>query len=161
MSNLMAKAMTGRFEEYLHTGSLEERGVKIIYYWVMSTLESFFWGLRLTGKFSFDLYASEQKMFLVFHAPTGEDLEFVHYPTYNCCNGKLRTMLQNFVETFNNIEYPLSDKISSPIFHVTNFERWEHPFNRTRYNGYYHAVFYVDMRPSYAYTDLTNHGKHA
>lgn len=160
MNNLMVKDMTRRYAEYLHTGNLEERGGKIIYFWVMSTLESFFWGLWLTASFEADLYASEQKIFLVPRDPTGKEHEFVHYPTYNCDNGKLPIMLQNFVEIFNNIEYPLSDKISSPVFRAYNSGTWEHPYNRKKYNGYYHISIFVDMLPD-ADDDPANHGKYA
>ena len=46
MNNLMAKDMTQRYEEYLYTVNLEERAAKIIYFWTMSTLESFFEALE-------------------------------------------------------------------------------------------------------------------
>ena len=45
MNNSMARAMTERYVEYLNTGKLEERAAKSIYYWVMNTIESIFWGL--------------------------------------------------------------------------------------------------------------------
>ena len=160
MNNLMAKDMTQRYEEYLYTAELEERAAKIIYFWTMSTLESFFWGLRITVTFEVDLYASEQKMFLVFCDPRGEEHEFVHYPTYNCNNGKLPIMLQKFVEIFNNIEYPLSNRIASPVFHANNLGKWEHTYNRKKYNGYYHISFFVDMLPN-ADDDPANRGYYA
>ena len=160
MKNLMAKAMAERYADYFQTSTLEERGGKIIYYWVMNTLEAFFWGLRLTAAMDVDLYAIEQKMFLVFRDPTGKEYEFEHFPTYNCGNGKLPIMLQNFVEIFNNIEYPLSDKISSPVFRAYSCEKWEHPYNRKKYNGYYHVHIFVNMLPD-ADDDPANHGKYA
>ena len=52
MNNSMAKAMTERYVEYLNTGKLEERAAKSIYYWVMNTIESIFWVLILTLKYT-------------------------------------------------------------------------------------------------------------
>ena len=59
MKNLMARSMTERYSEYLHTSKLEERAAKNIYYWIMSTLESIFWGSQRTASFNIDLYATE------------------------------------------------------------------------------------------------------
>ena len=116
MKNLMAKSMTERYADYFRTTNLEERGAKIIYWWVMSAVETFFWGIQRPAQIDAELYASENKMVLVFRASTGEEHELVHYPTYNTSNGKLYKMLENFIEIFNNIEYPVSKDISSPTF---------------------------------------------
>lgn len=157
MENLMAKSMTKRYEEYLHTGDLVERAAKNIYYWVMSTLESNFWGLQCMATFDADLYATEQKILFTFRAPTGKRYEFEYYSTYNCQDGKLPKMLQRFVEIFNNIQYPLSDKISSPIFRAYYFDK---QIDVGKYKGYYHISIYVDMLPD-ADDDPANRGIHA
>ena len=154
MKNLMAKSMTERYAEYFRTIKLEEKGSKIIYWWVMSTLESYFWGYGRNASFTADLYASEEKIFLVIHHPRGEEIEFIHYPSYNTSNGKLFTMLKNFVEMFNNIEYTF---ISSPIFNTSMFEN---TCDMEKYNGYYYIMISVNMLPD-ADDDPANHGKHA
>ena len=160
MDNFMAKEMTRRYSDYLHTCDLNERGAKIIYYWVMNSIESFFWSYKLKASFSADLYAKESQMFLVIVDSTGEEHEFVHYPTYRCDNGRLLTMLEKFIEIFNDIEYPLSDKIKSPSFHAFDLGIWDHPYNRNKYNGYHEISIFVDMLPD-ADDDPANHGPYA
>lgn len=155
MKNSMAKDMTGRYAEYFYIKEHEERVANTIYYWVMSTLESIFWGLGRTARLSINLYANEEKIFLLFWHPTGKEYEFVYYFTHNCSNGKLPRMLQKFVEIFNNYDYPLSDKIASPIFHADYYGKQN---NNKRYDGYEHISIYVDMLPGDG--DLENHGRH-
>ncbi len=157
MENLMAKSMTERYAEYLHTGDLIERAAKNIYYWVMSTLESNFWGLQRTVTFDVDLYANEQKIIFAFCDPTGERHEFAYYSTHNCQNGNLPKMLQRFVGIFNNTKYPLSDKISSPVFRAYYYDD---KVDVGKYKGYYHINIMVDMLPDAA-DDPANRGIYA
>lgn len=152
MENLMAKSMTERYVEYLHTGNLVDRAAKSIYYWFMSTLESIFWGLQCTATFDVDLYANEEKIFFTFCTPIGKKYEFVYHSTHNCQNGKLPKMLEKFTETFNNTVYPLSDKISSPIFRAYYDDK---QIADGKYRGYYKINIYVDMLPN-ADDDPTN-----
>lgn len=137
--------MTERYSEYLHTSKLEERAAKNIYYWVMSTLESIFWGSQRTASFNIDLYANEEKIYFVFCQPTGKKYEFSYYFTNECGDDKLPKMLQSFVEIFNNIDYPLSEKISSPLFRADYYDKRK---KEGEYKGYYHIIIYVDMLPN-------------
>ena len=105
MINLMAKGMAERYEEYLHTSDVEERAAKIIYFWVMSSL-------------------------------------------------------QKFIEIFNNVEYPLTSKISSPVFHAHSFGVWNNPYLRKKYTGYHHVNITVNLLPE-ADDDSTNSGRHS
>lgn len=154
MKNSMAKSMTQRYEEYLHTSKLEERGGKNIYYWVMSTMESIFWGLGRITSFEIDLYASEKEILLLYIHPSGKEYEFEYHHTLECGNGKLTAMLQNFVEIFNNIDYPLSKKISSPVFNAYYLGVCD---NRGKYDGFEHVRINVHMLPD---DDIYNHGRH-
>ena len=67
----------------------------------------------------------------------------MNYPTYNTSNGKLYKMLEKFIETFNDIEYPLSKEISSPIFLAGGLSKCES--SNPKYNGYYKINISVDM----------------
>lgn len=160
MLNLMAREMSKRYEEFINTPDLEERAAKVIYFWVMSSLESFLWGARIITSIDASLYASKRKMCLVICDSTGEEHEFVHYPTYNCDSGKLPTILQKFVEIFNNIEYPLTDKISYPVFHAHSFGIWDNPYIKKKYNGYYHINITINLFPNHD-NDPTNSGRHS
>ena len=157
MENLMAKSMTERYAEYLHTGDLVDRAAENIYSWVMSTLESNFWGLQRMANFDVHLYATEQKIIFAFCAPTGKRYEFEYYSTHNCQDGNLPKMLQRFVEIFNNTPYPLSDKISSPVFRAYYFDE---QVDVGKYKGYYHINILVGMLPD-ADDDPANHGIYA
>ena len=160
MINLMAKGMAERYEEYLHTSDVEERAAKIIYFWVMSSLETFLWGAGIKSSIDASLYASKRKFCLIISNSTGEEYEFVHYPTYNCDNGRLPIVLQKFVEIFNNIEYQLTNKISSPVFHAHSFGVWNNPYLRKKYTGYHHVNITVNLLPD-ADDDSTNSGRHS
>lgn len=143
MNNSMAKAMTERYVEYLHTSKLEERAAKSIYYWVMNTIESIVWGFGCM-RMDITLYANEEKIVLVYIHPSGKKYEYVYYSTHECGDGKLPIMLHNFVKIFNDIKYPLSDKISSPVFNAYYYD------NRLKegiYIGYYYIYIHVDMMP--------------
>lgn len=144
MYNFMAKGMTDRYVQYLHTENLEERGALTIYFWVMSTLESFFWGNRFSSRnFHADLYGSDNKIVLLFHAPSVFDLKYVLYPPFNCSGDKLFNMMKGFIEIFNNIKYPLSDSIPSPLFRAYDGEIK----NDGEYKGCYLVDIEVDMLP--------------
>lgn len=153
----MAKSMTQRYAEYLHTGDLVERAAKNIYYWVMSTLESYFWGLERMAHFDVDLYANEWKILFTFYARTGKRYEFEYYSTHNCNEGNLPKMLKRFVEIFNNTKYPLSDKISSPLFRAYYIDE---QVEDGMYKGYYHICIHVNMLPD-ADDDPNNRGIYA
>lgn len=145
MDNSMAKGMTKRYEDYLHTTKLEKRAAKSIYYWVMSTLEFLFWTLGRKAQRTLDFFASEEKMFLVFRDQNGEEHEIVYIPTENCGNEKLPVILQDFVEIFNTIKHPLGKSISSPIFCADySGEKW---CNDGKYKDFYYVCIYVDMLP--------------
>ena len=159
MSNTMAEEMTRRYADYLDGGPVEERGAKAIYYWVMSSLESFFWGVHVLS-FEADLYATGKRMYLVLREPGGREYTYDHYPTYNCDDEKLPIMLQKFITIFNDIKYPLSEKISSPIFRAYDSGVMFNSSFRSQYNGYHHVVITVDMLPD-ADDDPANHGSHA
>lgn len=143
MNNLMAKAMSERYAEYLYSNTVEEKIAKNIYYWIMSTMESVFWGFRRIASFDFDLYANEKKIYFCFYDATGKKQKFVYYSTHNCEDGKLAVALQNFVDLFNNIDYPLSDRISSPVFYAYGLSE----VKEGKYKGHYHIHVYVDMLP--------------
>ncbi len=144
MNNFMAKAMTGRFAEYLHTGKLEERAARSIYFWVMSTIESIFWGLGRVADLDIDLYASEEEIFFVYIHPNGKKYQFVYYFTNECSGTILPIILKNFVEIFNDIKYPLSDRILSPIFLAYYLDKRK---DEGQYKGYYNIKILVDMLP--------------
>lgn len=148
MNNSMAKDMTKRYAEFLKNDNLNERAAKIIYFWIMSTIESIFWSYKHPAAFEVDFYASQGKMFLVFTDSTGEEHEFHHYPTYNCENDRLPIMLKKFIEIFNNIDYPFSAAIQSPTFHAYDLETWNHPFKRNKYNGFHYINIFIDMLPT-------------
>ena len=143
MNNSMAKAMTERYVEYLHTSKLEERVAKSINYWVMNTIEAIFWGFGCM-RMDIALYANEGKIILVYIHPSGKKYEYVYYSTHECEDGKLPIMLQNFVKLFNDIKYPLSDKISSPVFYAYYYDSRQKEGN---YIGYYYIYIHVDMIP--------------
>lgn len=143
MNNSMAKAMTERYVEYLSTGNLEERIAKSIYYWVMNIIEAIFWGLGRVASLDINLYANKEKIVLLYIHPTGKKYEYVYYSTHEC-GDKLPIVLQNFVKILNNIKYPLSDKISSPVLNAY------YTGNRQKegiYMGYYYIYIHVDMMP--------------
>ena len=143
MNNSMAKAMTERYVEYLSTGNLEERIAKSIYYWVMNIIEAIFWGLGRVASLDINLYANKEKIVLLYIHPTGKKYEYVYYSTHEC-GEKLPIVLQNFVKILNNIKYPLSDKISSPVlnaYYIGNRQK------EGIYMGYYYIYIHVDMMP--------------
>ena len=144
MNNSMAKAMTERYVEYLNTGKLEERAAKSIYYWVMNTIEAIFWGLGRVASLDITLYANEEKIVLVYIHPTGKKYEYVYYSTHECGDSQLPIMLQNFVKIFNDIKYPLSDKISSPVFNAYYYNNRQ---KEGKYTGYYYIYIHIDMMP--------------
>ena len=142
MKNLMAKSMIERYENYLSTNDLVDRIAKSIFYWTMSTLESVFWSLQSKTCFVANLYANEQKIFLNFHILGEEYYEFIYYLPYDCSNGKLNQILQRFIEIFNNIEYPISKKISLPVFNACYYDK---VLKDSKYKGYYHINICIDM----------------
>lgn len=145
MENSMAKGMTERYKDYLHTANLEKRAAKSIYYWVMSTLEFLFWTFGRKGQWTLDFFASEEKMFLVFCDKDGKEHEIAYIPTENCGNEKLPVILQDFVEIFNTIQYPLAKSISSPVFYAHySGEKWN---NNGKYKDFYFVYISVDMLP--------------
>ncbi len=145
MENSMAKGMAERYEDYLHTAKLEKRVAKSIYYWVMSTLEFLFWTFGRKAQMALNFFASEEKMLLVFRDQNGEEHEIAYIPTENCGNEKLPVILEDFVEIFNTIKYPLAKSISSPVFrvHYTG-KKWS---NDGKYKDFYYIYIYVDMLP--------------
>lgn len=156
MKNSMVKEMTGRYAEYMNTAELIERVAKNILYWVMSMVEAIFWGLGRVASLTIDLYASEEKIFLVFRHPTGEEYEFVYYSTNNCSDGKLQKMLKKFVDIFNNYEYPLSERVESPFFRACYYGKQN---SGEKYSGYEYINIYVNMSPN-SDSDRENHGRH-
>ena len=108
MENSMAKSMAERYEDYLNTTNLEERAVKNIYYWVMSTIESFFWGRGRTACPELMLYADTQRMVLNFKEPTGRVHQSFYCSTQKCDDSDLPVRLQEFVKVFNNTDSHLS-----------------------------------------------------
>ncbi len=142
MENLMVKSMAKRYEEYLSTHDLITREAKSIYYFVMSTLESIFWRFERLSNFAVDLYANEDKIVMVLYMPSGKEYKFEYYSTNDCSNGKLSKMLYKFVEIFNNINYPLTDKISSPVFYAYYYSE---KLDNGTYKGCYRVHISVEM----------------
>lgn len=154
MKNLMAKQFVERCQEYLHTPVLEERGAKVIYFWVMSQIEAYFWGFWELGRtytMDIDLFARGTKIYLLFRHRTGRKYEAVFSADFNCEN--LAQILKNFVEIFNNVKYPVLDKTPSPCveFRAEFAENWKEqgdPYGyQKRFNGYYYIKIFVDMCP--------------
>ena len=81
---------------------------------------------------------------LVYIHPTGKKYEYVYYSTHECGDSKLPIMLQTFVKIFNDINYPLSDKISSPVFNAYYYDNRQ---KEGKYTGYYYIYIHVDMMP--------------
>ncbi len=137
MKNSRSKEMTKRYEDYFKTSNLEERAAKTIYYWVMSTIESIFWGLGRYANMEINLHANESKIILWYNYPLNrKDYEYVYYPTFNCSDGKLEEILQKFVKIFNTHEYPYTDTITYPVFHANYIGKK---------NQYECIVIYVDI----------------
>ena len=110
----------------------------------MNTIEAIFWGLGRVASFDTTLYANEEKIVLVYIHPTGKKYEYVYYSTHECGDSKLPIMLQTFVKIFNDINYPLSDKISSPVFNAYYYDNRQ---KEGKYTGYYYIYVHVDMMP--------------
>lgn len=151
MKNSMEKAMAERYADYFKTTELEERAAKNLYYWVMSTIESIFWGLGRKASLWIRLYATEKKTFLVYRHPTGKDYEFEYHSTHNCSGEKILIIVERFAEILN--DYSDSNIMEeAPVIKLFG--------NRIKQGeeGYEIAI-YIDMRPS-ANNETENHGRH-
>lgn len=118
MENIMAKAMNERYEDYLNTKEVECRATKNIYYWIMSTVESIFWGFERNVEIYAKLYATEEKMFLIFWDVKGECRRYEYYVTQNINNSNIPTILKDVSNIINNITYPVTNSTLFPSFHA-------------------------------------------
>lgn len=157
MENLMFKDMSKRYEEFVDTSTLEGRAVKNICFWVMSSMETFFWGVGRKSHFYADLYASSNnRILIIFHHPSGKNYEFEYLPTYAHDNIEISPLMEKVVTSLNNIPYPLTTEIPSPLLRVCYMSNCE---QQGRYQGFEHLCIHVDMRPD-ADDDPANKGKH-
>ena len=108
----------------------------------MSTLESIFWRFKRLSTFAVTLYANEDKIVMVLCTPSGKEYKYEYYSTNNCSNIRLNKILDKFVEIFNNINYPLTDKISSPVF---NAYYYSEKIDHGTYKGWYRVYITVEM----------------
>ncbi len=156
--NSMANEMSERYAEYFHTSNLEERIAKQILFWVMSTLESIFWGFDRRSPYV-RLYANHKEIVLLAENPiTGRkpELEFVYYTIRYYETEKLLIILKTFVEMFNNIKYPLSTRLKKSPYFSASLLNDDEPIQESeakkyegyeKYIGYYEIGVSINMRP--------------
>ena len=138
MENLMAKAMTERYEDYFNTEDSKERATKNIYYWLMSTIESIFWGFDRNATIYAQLYATEEKIVFIFRDVRGEMYQYVYYPTYY--KYSMQTVLNEICSRINNIQYPLPRGISI-VVQMNYYDK----VKEGKFRGKYYAELFVDM----------------
>lgn len=98
----LASEMADRYGSFLVTKDEDERAVKRLYYWVMASIESLFWGPENHDKMQFELYASERDGFtLVYESSNGNDKTFEWRPPFDLKDGRLAKIIALFVMAFD------------------------------------------------------------
>ena len=123
--------MSNEREDIINTPDYPSRGIKTVYFWMMSTIEAYFWERRYPDM-RVDVWAKDQNVFLYIFG-SGSQAETYYYCGSSLSDGDIDIMFAGFVGMINQSS-----------FRAEGPDIWQSSGQFMDHNGMYHMRIFID-----------------